>query len=541
MKRIYLISLSAFLLVMFSGCSDWLNIKPESEIIKDEFWQSETDVQSVIAACYKGLTEEDAVDRMILWGELRSDNIGRGTLVTSNDLGKGIYNVLNGEINAFNPISSWTSFYSVINYCNTVLAFAPLVIDRDKNFTQSDLLRAQAEVRTIRALCYFYLVRAFKEVPYIEDASISDVQDYDKPKETEETVINHIIEDLLFAQKNAPIDYGKVSQNKGRVTRNMVNALLADVYLWKQDYAKCVETCDLVLADKSLQLITNSVYFSQIFYLGNSQESIFELQFDDTNAPNKGVATLYGSPSNPLGYLAFPASLADNLYTKQNNRTGLYSPFNYKVSSTVTESANDERAKDSYNNNIGDLTGTYYIFKYPGVKRVDDASKINTTYLYRTNTSNWIIYRLSDVMLMKAEALVEINNKLIDLTPNLPNYKAALELVNTVYKRSNAEAADLDIANYPTLSDKRNLVMRERQRELLFEGKRWFDLLRMARRDGNTSNINDYMDRKASGATSSLGVPVLDALYFPISDGDLKTNAKLVQNPYYKTTSSSNR
>lgn len=537
MKRVYLISLSAFLLVMLSGCSDWLNTKPESEIIMEDYWQSETDVQSVVASCYRGLTEEGAVQRMILWGELRSDNMSRGDLDISTTLGRDIYSILNGEINAYNSISSWGSFYSVINYCNTVLAYAPLVLDRDKNFTQGDLLRTQAEVRAIRALCYFYLVRAFKEVPWIEDASVSDTQDYDKPKDTEETMINHILEDLLFARQYAAVDYGKTSYNKGRVTQNMVNSLLADVYLWKGDYEKCVEACDLVLADKSLSLITNSVYFSQIFYLGNSTESIFELQFDVNSMTNTAVNTLYGKSSDPTGYLAFPVSVADFPYLTEN-RTGLYSPFNYKVSSTVIESADDERAKDSY----VQLGGISYIFKYPGVQRTENTTKTLYSYFYRSGgTPNWIIYRLSDVMLMKAEALVEINSSLDDKTPNMPNYIAAVKLVNTVYKRSNSEAADLDIANYPNFNDKRELVLRERQRELLFEGKRWFDLLRMARRDRNTSNINSYMDRKASGASSSLGVPSLDALYMPINNSELKSNPKLEQNPYYKTSSSSNR
>jgi hypothetical protein len=344
------------------------------------------------------------------------------------------------------------------------------------------------------------------------------------------------VEDLLFARQYAPIDYGKTNYNKGRVTQDMVNALLADVYLWKQDYAKCIEACDLVLADNNLKLITNSAYFSQIFYLGNSTESIFELQFDDTSMPNKAVSTLYGGSGDPIGYIAFPNTVADYPYVT-DNRTGLYSPFNYKLSTTLTESADDQRAKDSYVL----LGGKFFIFKYPGVQRVDNQSNTLPNYFYRTNTSNWIIYRLSDVMLMKAEALVEINGNGNGVPPNDPNYVAAIQLVNTVYKRSNAEAADLDIANYPAAGDKRNLVMRERQRELLFEGKRWFDLLRMARRDGNTSNINTYMDRKSSGATKSLGVSVMDALYMPINDAELKANPKLVQNAYYKTNSSSNR
>jgi starch-binding outer membrane protein, SusD/RagB family len=412
---------------------------------------------------------------------------------------------------------------------------APDVVDKDKNFTQVDLLRTQAEVKTIRALCYFYLVRAFKEVPWVDDASISDTQDYDKPKQSEDVIIGHILEDLLFARQYAATDYGRTDYNKGRVTQNLVNSLLADVYLWKQDYQSAVDASNLVLADKNLSLVTGENTLSRVFYIGNSDESIFELQFSDNDITNTAVAGMYGSSSDPLGLVAFPTSLHDSPYDSEN-RTGLYSPFNYKVSSGVVESESDIRAKDSYL----EFGGTFYVFKYAGVSRVENSSQTGSTYTYRSNTANWIVYRLSDVMLMKAEALVQLGDSSVQVASD-SHFTEALALVNTTYKRSNEDAADLSIANYTSKSALANLVLRERQRELLFEGKRWFDLLRVARREGSTGTVNTYMDHKASGTTASLGVSVLNALYMPIYYYELISNPNLVQNPYYKTTSSSSR
>ena len=528
MKKIYIISISIILTVLFSGCSDWLTTKPESEIILEEYWKSESDVQAMVASCYKRLTEEDIILRMMIWGELRSDNIttGSGFPQKYEDIGK----ILQGDITSYNAYDSWAPFYSVINYCNTVLYYAPIVTERDKNFTQDDLLRTQAEVRAIRALSYFYLIRVFKEVPWIEDASISDTQDYDKPKATEEELIGHIIDDLNFAKQYVPADYGRKDYNKGRITKNMVYSLLADVYLWKGDYQQCLDACGIVLNDAKLKLETGPYTFSHIFYYGNSTESIFELQFEENVINNDAVAKMYGISGTPLGFVGFPASLAYDFYATQNS-TGTYSPFNYKVSTTITESENDTRAKDSY----WQYGGTYYIFKYAGIIRVENAAKTGSGYAFRSNPANWIIYRLSDVMLMAAEAYVELSNT------NSSNWDAAMALVNKVYLRSNEEESELSISNYPTQSDMEKLVLRERQRELLFEGKRWFDLMRMARREGNTSEINSYMDRKASGFGASLGVPVLDALYLPISNSELRANPKLVQNPYYKEANSSNR
>ena len=198
----------SFLVVLFSfsACTEWLNTKPESEIILEEYWKSESDVQAVLASCYRGLTEQSVIYRMIVWGELRSDNMINGSGFPSNLY--DMQRILEGNLTTVNSFASWGSFYSVINYCNTLLYYAPKVMERDNNFTEFDLKRVQAEALAIRSLAYFYLVRAFKEVPWIEDASIDDTQNYQKPKDTEETIIGNIIRDLLIARENAPLDYG---------------------------------------------------------------------------------------------------------------------------------------------------------------------------------------------------------------------------------------------------------------------------------------------------------------------------------------------
>ena len=123
--KISIIVLSLLLIIGFTSCNDWLDLRPESEIILDEFWKSESDVDAVLAACYRGLTEDAVVYRMIVWGELRSDNIveGSGFPNERKDIGK----ILDGELLSTNGYSSWASYYTVINYCNTLLYYAPFV------------------------------------------------------------------------------------------------------------------------------------------------------------------------------------------------------------------------------------------------------------------------------------------------------------------------------------------------------------------------------------------------------------------------------
>jgi len=524
-RKFIIIGLFVLSLVGITSCTavtDWLSPKPESQIVLDEYWKSATDVQSVLASCYRGLTQDDNIYSMIVWGELRSDNmtIGSGFASDRSDMQK----ILIGSITSENKYCSWGSFYTVINYCNTLLYYAPIVMQRDYNFTQSDLNRVKAEALTIRALCYFYLVRSFKEVPWIKEASIDNTQKYLLSKETEANLINHIIADLDTARLYAQTDFGRTDYNKGRITLNTVNALLADVYLWNQDYDKCVQACDFVLADKKLKLVQPpvSAYYS-VFYTGNSTESIFELQFKENVQVNNPVAKLYGSSANILGEIGFPATLAYDPKLKVRGGTTYSCPFAYPISSTITESPNDIRSIDSYKL----YGGQYFIFKYAGM--LPDETLAGRD-IWRTNTANWIIYRLSDVMLMKAEALVQLGGN--------SNLKNALLLVNQTYLRSNTGKDSLNITNYGTQTAMEDLVLRERQREFLFEGKRWYDLVRMARRDNSTDNLNMYVNNKSSGNSATLGALVLDAMYMPIATSELQANPNLKQNPFYKESSS---
>lgn len=520
-KFIYTFLLPASILFGATGCTAWLTLKPEGEVVLEDFWKSESNVESVLLGCYRGMTEDDVINRMIVWGELRSDN-----MIASYSISSDLEKILSGDITSSNGYARWGKFYSVINYCNTVLKYAKGVEDVDKNFTEGDYQRVRAEAITLRSLCYFYLVRTFKDVPWVNTASVDDTQNYDFFKAPEAEILDSLVSNLNEVKNNASSNFGSVDMNKGRVTKNAVNALLADIYLWQSDYDNCIAACNRVLADTSLKLTDEKQYYTMVFGNGNSDESIFELQFTEKVQMNNPVRNFYGYSSVPQGYLSFPATLALNTLDRV---AGLYSPFAYKVPATsVVEGLDDVRAKDSY----ALYGGKYYIFKYAGFGRNVLSTGV-TEYLYRTGNSsaNWIIYRLSDVILMKAEALAQKGND--------DNLKQAVDLVNLTYLRANPLEQPLEKSYYPTKEDVQKLVLRERQREFLFEGKRWFDLVRMARRDGTTSNLNTYVEAKASGASASLGAPVLNAMYMPVSKSEMEANPNMTQNPFYEESGSS--
>ena len=83
------------------------------------------------------------------------------------------------------------------------------------------------------------------------------------------------------------------------------------------------------------------------------------------------------------------------------------------------------------------------------------------------------------------------------------------------------------------------LVLDERQRELCFEGKRWFDLVRYALRGNHDAMLTMLVRKYSTGANAiKAKIPSEDYYYFPIYENELKVNPNLVQNPVYVTNSS---
>ena len=288
MKKLTTIFSILLTLAIGTSCTNWLDIRPESEIVLDEYWQNESQVTQVLSACYRSMTESSVIRRMIVWGEVRSDN-----MIASQSAESNLLRIINVDINPTNSYADWGPMYTVINYCNNFMHYAPSVVAKDENFTLPELRSLQAEVRTIRALAYFYLVRAYKEVPLITEPSIDDTQDYLISKSSEREILDYIIADLDTASHYARQSFEGLYA-KSRITESMVHALLADIYMWDQQYENAIAECDLVMANPSLELVDAADVISDVFFGGQSSESIFELSFDDDEISNYAVRDFYG-------------------------------------------------------------------------------------------------------------------------------------------------------------------------------------------------------------------------------------------------------
>jgi tetratricopeptide (TPR) repeat protein len=494
--------------IALTACEDWFDIRPKSETVFADFWKDESDVLGVVGACYRGMCVPGFIERSIVWGEVRSDNVIAGAGASGE-----IVNILNLNLNASNSYTYWGEYYSVINYCNTVIKFAPGVQSKDPDFKPESLNSYLAEVKGIRALCYFTLLRAFRDVPLITEPYADDSQPFEKEQEDPAKLLDFLIDDLISIENQAQDVYNNDTYTKGRMTKNAIRALLADMYLWKNDYDNCIIYCDKILDHANgLQLENSRIYNEAVFFTGNSKESIFELQFNANDLPDYAVYEMYGRSGGRAGH-----------------SINQLSAFDFSKMSVPLFGATDLRGKDAFYPRATVLP----VMKYIALRSESPTGIVSPADYKEIFGANWIFYRLSDVYLMKAEAMVEIG---VDL-------EGALTLVSQTFDRANPDlgANSLQFSLYGTQPAMRDLVLNERQREFIFEGKRYFDLLRHVLREGSPDNmISGYVMKKYDylvGATVRSKLMNMDAWFMPVNADELRINTLLKQNPYYVTSS----
>ena len=556
-----------------TGCSDFLEIKPQTEIILEDFWNEKADVENVVTGCYSALLEADVRNRMMVWGEVRSDNVMSGQNINNN---VDLYNVLKENITAMNSFTKWDAFYDVINRCNTVIKYAPGVAEIDPGYTEGDLKANIAEVSALRDLCYFYLIRTFRDVPYSTEAFTDDDQVMDLPATPFATVLEYLIADLEKVKNDAVTRYPetKPRYQTGRITKDVIHAMLCEMYLWKQDYDNCIRYADLVIASKKevdeenrkknnrqtgsassqaqLQARLNGYplvndrlsgnqfgdYYEEIFVDGASKETIFELMYEDRpeasgRVNNSAISSYYGNSTNRKGLLA-PSSLITDDIGSSSGRT-VFEDANKKIDSRLY-----------VNCSFDDGVITKYAVDYVNINASSADPKVSYSWFTQNNNgSKWIIYRLPDIMLLKAEALCQQmveGNDSIALATNKPKLDAAFQLVNAINKRAICKAtlADADTlkpANYTTKHLMEELVIRERQRELMFEGKRWYDLVRYAMRENSTSRIMSAASKRDDVNKQFVQsfFKKMDAIFWPYNNEEMKVNQNLIPNPAFSS------
>ena len=592
-NKIKCVAVASMGILALSSCEDFLTITPSDKTVLEEYWKSKDDVDQMVSGAYKYMEAGGMIERFIVWGEFRSDEVEKSKTITNNSLDNiAAVNMLPG-----NGYNSWADFYKVINTCNLVLEHSPEVMQIDPNFTQGDYDVVRAQMLALRSLCYFYLVRTFRDVPYTETAYENTDQILTGPQYAPAVVLQHCIDDLKEAEGKI-YRYGTFGtgdwRNYGLFNRDAVDALLADIYLWRgsmtknpADYQECVNYANKVIQsrdnyynqnlssgsgmmessqDNPYHLIDAENVMLQIFKNGNSRESIFELQFAGTSSySNEQLAVNYFGEKSGSSVGRLTGSQIMGSIASGANGISDYSMFFTTLDYRFWNSCYNVNNADETNFDVRKMVSAASSSGSGTITPTPEAKAESRSFGYSSTVGvNWIVYRFTDVLLMKAEALVQLADE------NDENaLRQAYNIVKAVNDRSlyhgTTLATDsLKFADYSSKTNMEKLCLAERGRELCFEGKRWYDMVRYCYRHMEGVDINkmlyeidpngksypglyadfvNLMARKYVNGGDAVKYKMQNEayLYYPVQQREINANPELHQIPVYEENKSTDR
>lgn len=402
-----LITLFAGLLIL-SSCEDNLNLAPISEIGSNAFYTNTEQVEAGVIAIYDGM--QNMVQYEFALTEMRSDN----TRTRSSEGEWAQFESMN--VNPTNSTVSayWSNNYNVIFRANTVLEHLDVVTNAAKKS------QFEGEAKFARAWCHFNLVRAFGDVPLINQVvGLSDNAFFARTPKGE--VYASIISDLKNAATMLP---ARAAIGEGRATKGAANALLGKVYLTTGDYVSAKIALDAVGSTEYTLMAT----YKDVFYKELNSEIIFAVQYIKDDAKD---------------------SQGFSLEFTRLGRASLNYPTNDLIGAVDT--AVDKRKST-----------LFYWEPLVGTSGRFECGKFRSN---STNTSlggnDWIVLRYADVLLMRVEAIMAGAESTSDAT--------AVSAFNSIRSRAGLSTVT---------SVSKDALVKERRVELAFENHRLYDLVR---------------------------------------------------------------
>ena len=527
MKKKYL-SLLAACSFLFAGCSDFLDMNPNG-ILDEESVSGVEQLDKLVISAYSMLGNDHYDIPFNLWpyGNVRSDDAYKGGRDESDIQDFHFYETSsNITANFGEPDGLWYNCYIAISRANNALRSLNNVSEQD--FPNKKI--RIGECRFIRGHFYFLLKVLFKSIPYIDETvAIEDYGTISNIALSNDELWQKIADDFKAAYDNLPESQGT---DVGRANKYSAAAYLAKTYLYKAYRQDEKHNVTEINAEDLKQVLTfsnevmSSDYgleddFAYNFLPGsyeNGKESLFAIQHSTDDG------TLYGR-------LNFSDAL--NVPMKFSGSCDFQKPSQNLVNAYKTVNGLPEFSdynKADYNANTDKVDPRlYHTVALPGVpykydkKNIFDESWTRNKAVYglysslkenvalndpssvlidpfRANTKNKIVIRYADVVLMRAEALIELDRE-----------KEALPLINEIRERAKKStglidyAENVDIALYVdnvncnwTKTCARKALRWERRLELAMESQRFFDLVRWEIAD---SVINTFYKEEAPKRT----------------------------------------
>lgn len=578
-NKLYKLSILLSLFLVFSCGEDFLEIKPKAALSSEDVQTAENAEELVIAA-YAGMANDElmgSLTNMWAYGSVRSDDAYKaggglddtGILNTYEQ-----YNLtVADQFNDWFLPRTWTGFYKAISRAN----FALRVINNLSETDYPNKTLRQAELRFLRAHCHFMLKLIFKKVPYItEDLSAEQILKTSNDLSNED-LWDRIATDFLYAYDNLPISQDEV----GRADKNAATAYLTKLRLYQAYEQNDQHQVTNINATRLQEVIDYADEVSASLepdfgnnYLGgfdNGPESIWAAQFSINDGTVVGRVSYVTGLNSPHGNglygccgFHYASQNMVNAFKTDTNGLPLFDTFN---DDDIYNTPNMDGTHDDpsvtidprldhtvgipgrpfkYRNTVnepGDMIynvswardpGTYSYFGNMKEQQAPDCSCYVKEGPFIGTSKNIDFIRYADVLLWKAEALIQLNRR-----------DEALPIINQIRRRAAASdqrplaagASNIyNVATYVSFPDKEyawKALKFERRLEFAMEGPRFFDLVRW----GEAADVlNAYL--AVEGTKRAYLAPVVFTSgrdeYYPIPQREIDVTAGLyIQNPGY--------
>lgn len=466
-----------FVFLLLSSCSGLLDENPKGDVAGSNFFIDENNALSCVNDLYNAFADANVYTRQAMMVMEFGTDIGTRS---PTDNWPTLDPIATYTHNASAERIGWTWRDGFKYIRNANLAIANIEAMDESLFKQIPKKRLLAEARFVRGFLYFHLTNFFGDLPVILEP-VTDIDAYLTLSRTPASQVRNevALPDLQYAAENLPEFDEYSTSDAGRVSRSSAIGLMAKIYLFEKEYAKCEELCRQLYTEGKRGLLP---HYSDVFNskYNNSKESLFAAQalIEKTELPSQ--TTCYGDYTEEsdspyknsaaiaplLPFASYYVPDEDKWYDTENDsrwrfnfRLASESKYKELIAGTGT-TAQHLGAGIKYK---GEIVRTPYIVKFCDVenRRAD-----------REGTSlNFPLLRWADVLLIFAEALNEQNKT-----------NEAFTYINEVRERAytNEDGTINPGWKLQGLSQAqlREAILKERALELCYEGHRKFDLFR---------------------------------------------------------------
>lgn len=503
-----------FVPVLFAlpSCNDDLLVEqPTDRLSPTNFFRNASDAEVALNAIYAGQQRFQGYaggDAGVanLWGMHGTEDIVTPPWTNPPDRRLIAVFQLDPNVNAFYTI--YQRHYQEIARANTILNQISLMTE-DK-ISDEEKTRILAEGRTIRASFYFNLVRIFGRVP-LETEERTDFTNLNFTQSEPAEIYDFIVSELEFAVQNL-----EEGMNTGRITKGAAQALLGNVYL--QMAGEPINQADkYALAADQYESVMGMGYrllddFEEVFSYDNelTDEGIYVIEYD---GPGQALDNTYtsnlGSFMGPGGQLPDGAGWGTAWANANLEREFDRNDIRRKVSFAYHNAPNVQDSTRGPNQ--------FLPWKWQKPQVAGGQSWANDTPF------DYVYIRLAGVLLGFAEAEIRSGGDI----------SAALAAVNRVRARARGTAsADQLLPDLTADMGEEALIeaiLKERQKELLYEGHRKGDLIRT----GKLIEVMSEFDCSFSAVCPGRPDPKPFHIYWPIPQRVLDLNESMTQNPGY--------